>query len=97
VTDCALPRVDALIEELEAQPWRQLSAGTSRQTVLWCPRKAPDNRLQPMKTQPVTQVIALDSAQAHRRGRSLRKLTKAMGALLERMGQPPPDGPPANW
>lgn len=40
---------------------------------------------------------ALDLALAHRRSRSFRKLTKAVGALLTRMNQPLPAWPPGGW
>lgn len=38
-----------------------------------------------------------DMALAHRRNRSFRKLTKAVGELLARLGQPLPAWPPAGW
>lgn len=40
---------------------------------------------------------AFDMALAHRRNRSFRKLTKAVGELLARLGQPLPAWPPAGW
>jgi hypothetical protein len=39
----------------------------------------------------------LDLGEVHRRNRSFRKLTKAVGALLSRLGQPLPVWPPAGW
>ena len=38
-----------------------------------------------------------DMALAHRRNRSFRKLTKAVGDLSLRLGQPVPNWPPAGW
>lgn len=38
-----------------------------------------------------------DMALAHRRNRSFRKLTKAVGELLARLEQPLPAWPPAGW
>ena len=38
-----------------------------------------------------------DMSLAHRRNRSFRKLTKAVGDLLQQMGQPLPNWPPAGW
>ena len=38
-----------------------------------------------------------DLSLAHRRNRSFRKLTKAVGELLAQLGQPLPAWPPAGW
>jgi Domain of unknown function (DUF4276) len=38
-----------------------------------------------------------DMSLAHRRNRSFRKLTKAVGDLLAQLGQPVPVWPPADW
>ena len=38
-----------------------------------------------------------DMSLAHRRNRSFRKLTKAVGDLLQQLGQPLPNWPPAGW
>lgn len=40
---------------------------------------------------------AIDLAQVHRRSRSFRKLVKAVGDLLVRMGQAVPTWPPVDW
>ena len=39
----------------------------------------------------------LDLSLAHQRNRSFRKLTKAVGDLLQQLGQPMPSWPPAGW
>ena len=38
-----------------------------------------------------------DMSLAHQRNRSFRKLTKAVGDLLQQLGQPIPSWPPAGW